>query len=161
MEKAGCQEKEKGTGQIQSKETQISWGLCQHDITHKISWSQVSIDIPIHRTMYNVILKSLSQSSGRERTENYQNKKQIKLSCSNLFFFPQIFSSCYLENSDGNIQFPSKKTEYQPMFHIILQQTVCILCIKEISTTKKASISALLICTNNMVYKPTEKILAY
>lgn len=88
MEKAGCQEKEKGTGQIHSKETQISWGLCQHDITHKISWSQVSIDIPIHRTMYNVILKSLSQSSGRERTEDYQNKKQIKLSCSNLFFFP-------------------------------------------------------------------------
>lgn len=44
------------------------------------------------------------------------------------------------------------------MIHIILQQTVCILCIKEIPTTKKASISALLTYINNMVYKPTEKI---
>lgn len=87
MEKAGCQEKEKGTAQIYSKETQISWGLCQHNITHNISWSQVSRDIPIHRTMYNVILKILSQTRGRERIENYQNRKQIKLSCNN-FFFP-------------------------------------------------------------------------
>lgn len=84
-EKAGCQEKEKGTGQMHSKETQISWGLCLHDITHKISWNQVIRDIPIHRAMYNVILKLLSQSSGRERIENYQNINQIKLSCSNLF----------------------------------------------------------------------------
>lgn len=86
MKKAGGQEKEKGTGQTHSKETEKSWGLCQHDITHKSSWSQVSRDIPIHRTMYNVILKLLSQSSDRERSENYQNRKQIKLSCSNLFF---------------------------------------------------------------------------
>lgn len=32
-EKVGCQEEEKGTGQIHSKETEMSWGLCQHKIT--------------------------------------------------------------------------------------------------------------------------------
>lgn len=131
MEKAGCQEKRERHRSNKFQRNQISWGLCPHDITHETTWSQVSRDIPIHRSMYKVILKLLSQNSGRETTENYQNRKQIKLSCSNPFFPPQIFNSCYLENSDGNIQFPSQKIQYQPMFHIILQQIICILCIKE------------------------------
>lgn len=110
----------------------------------------------VYLYIYNLILKSLTQNSGRERTENHQNRKQIKLSCrnSNLFFL-QVFSSCYLENSNGNIQFPGKKIQYQPMFHlIILQRTICILHIKGIPTIKKPSMlrwhaSAFIMYTND------------
>lgn len=69
-------------------------------------------------------------------------------------FFPQTFSSCCLENGNGNIQFPSEKIQYQPMFHlIILQQTVRILSIKGTSTTKmlRWRASAFIIYINNVL----------
>lgn len=84
MKKAGRCEEEKGTRKIHSKETKLSPAPCQLRIIPETSWRQVSRDILIcNQDICNLIVKSLTQNRGRERTENHQNRKQSQLSCRN------------------------------------------------------------------------------